>query len=399
MHFFIYVGFGFLLGLVVAFLLTRPSRAMAQKQFAELEILKSTIQVQQEKQEYFKDLLQQSRLQFENLAHQIFEQKQQSFSQQTQQQMSLLLSPVKEQMEGFYRSIQDFFQAEIKDKSILKGEINRLIIMHDKMTGETQALSRALTLDNKFQGDWGELVLERILEAAGLREGEEFQIQMAASHADGENYRPDVVIMLPENKHIVIDSKVSLKAFTQLQNEVEQLEEGHPLIKAHIESIENHIQQLAQKKYANLEGLGSPDFVFMFVPVEAAWLVALRHYPDLASKAWGKGVAIVTASTLFAGLRTVANLWRIEKQNRNAQKIAEEAGALYDKMAAFMSDFDKLGLQIRSLESQYDDLKNRLTLGRGNILSRFDKIKVLGAKANKLITIDFEKAEDSESSV
>lgn len=390
MHFFIYAGFGFLLGLVVAFLVTKGSRAQAQQQLAELEVLKNKLQGHEDKQEYFKELLQQSRLQFENLAHQIFEQKQQTFQQQTQQQVGLLLSPVKEQMEGFHRSIHDFFQTEIKEKSILKGEINRLIIMHEKMAGETQALSRALTMDNKFQGDWGEMVLERILESAGLREGEEYRLQMSATNAEGTTYRPDVVVLLPDQKHIIIDSKVSLKAFTQLQNEVEHLASNHQMIKAHIDSLESHIQQLAQKKYDTLEGLGSPDFVFMFVPVEAAWLVALRHQPDLGAKAWSKGVAIVTASTLFAGLRTVANLWRIEKQNRNAQKIAEEAGSLYDKMAAFMSDFEKMGLQLRSLESQYDDLRGRLASGRGNILGRFDKIKNLGAKANKTIALDFE---------
>lgn len=390
MQFFIYMGFGFLLGLVVSFLVNKRSRTIGEQQRAELEVLKNQLQGYQDKQEYFKELLQQSRLQFENLAHQIFEQKQQSFSHQTQQQIGLMLSPVKEQMEGFYRSIHDFFQTEIKEKSILKGEINRLIIMHEKMASETQSLSRALTMDNKFQGDWGELVLERILESAGLREGEEYRLQMSGVTDEGVMYRPDVVILLPEQKHIIVDSKVSLKAFTQLQNESESLASEHQLIKAHLDSIESHIQQLAQKKYDSLEGLGSPDFVFMFVPVEAAWLVALRHQPDLGSKAWSKGVAIVTASTLFAGLRTVANLWRIEKQNRNAQKIAEEAGGLYDKMAVFIADFEKLGLQLRSLESQYDELKVRLTSGRGNILARFDKIKNLGAKANKTITVPFE---------
>lgn len=344
----------------------------------------------------FQELQKQTQAQFELLAQKILEDKSKVLTEQSHQQLGMLLGPVKEQLQVFEKAIGDKFITEAKERYMLKGEIERLVQMHDKMAVEAGALTRALKGDNKFQGDWGELVLEKILESSGLRVGEEYLVQASFQSAEGERLRPDVVIKLPENKHIIIDSKVSLKAFEAFQNaENDMVQET--MLAEHLRSIETHVQQLSSKKYAEIEGLESPDFVFMFIPVEPAWLLALRGRPELGAWAWDKGVAIVTASTLFTSLRTVANLWRFERQNKNAEKIAKEAGNLYDKFVGFAEEFDKVESQISTLQSTFETAKNRLISGKGNIVTRIEKLKHLGAKASKKIKGEWLEEEDKPS--
>lgn len=352
---------------------------------SEIQVLKASIDSQKEQ---FKELQISSQSHFELLAQKVLEQKTRDFSQQSQSQVSQLLAPFREQIGQFEKVLLDKFHNETQERYMLKGEIERLVQMHDKMAAEAGALSRALRGDNKFQGDWGELVLERILESSGLREGEEYLTQASFQNEQGERVRPDVVIKLPENRHIVIDSKVSLKSFEAYQNcEDETLKVT--LLQDHLRSIETHVNSLKQKGYEKLPNLESPDFVFLFIPIEPAWLWALQAKPDLGAWAWERGIAIVTASTLFTSLRTVSNLWRFDRQNKNAVQIAKEAGALYDKFVGFIEDYDRMGVQMTQLQSLYSNAKGRLTSGRGNLVTRIENLKTLGAKASKQIKGDW----------
>lgn len=335
------------------------------------------------------------KLQFQELAQTIFEAKSSQMNEIAQKNLNQILMPLREQITTFGKSIEDKFHAESKDRFVLKSEIDRLILMNDRVAQETQFLSRALKGDNKFQGDWGEMILEKILEASGLREGLEFKLQETFQSDDGQRLRPDVMIYLPDGKHIIVDSKVSLKAFEIFQNTDQETQKQIGL-SDHLKSIENHVQILSQKRYQDAKGVKSPDFVFMFVPIEAAYLLALSAKPDIGAWAWDKGVAIVTASTLFTSLRTVGNLWRIEKHNQNAELIAKNAGGLYDKFVGFIEEFEKMGVQIGLVQKSYDTAFGRLKEGRGNIIQRIEGLKELGAKTSKKISADLTTVEVPE---
>jgi DNA recombination protein RmuC len=359
----------------------------------ELSLLKETMAGQKEQFHHLQDL---SKNHFEVLAQKILEEKSQTFSQATQAQLVQLLIPFREQITHFEGLFLERLNQETQERFRLKGEIERLIQVHDRVVTQTENLSRALKGDNKFQGSWGELVLESLLEASGLRLGQEYLIQESYRSESGALLRPDVVVKLPQNRHIIIDSKVSLKAFEQIQS-LETLEEGNTtaLVQDHIKSIEAHIQGLGNKAYQKLPDLQSPDFVFLFIPIETAWLMALKIKPQLGSWAWEKGVAVVTASTLFTSLKMVAHLWLLEKQNKNTQQIAKEAGALYDKFVGFFDEFEKIGIELSQLQEAYDKTKNRLMTGKGNIVTKIENLKVLGAKASKQIKSEYLDSEES----
>ena len=333
---------------------------------------------------YVDEMRKQTKLEFETLAHQILDAKAKSFSETTEKNLDMLLKPLQEKIHIFEKAVDEKYTNEAKERHALKSEIEKLITLNDKMTFETHSLTQALRGDSKVQGDWGELVLERILETSGLREGQEYSLQKSHQSDEGDRFRPDVVINLPENKHIIVDSKVSLKAYDLFRSSDNSSTHDKCLLD-HIKSIEKHVDDLGAKHYAKLKGVYSPEIVFMFVPIEPAYLLAMKHDPELSARAWKKGVAIVTATTLLTSLKTVASIWRLEKQNKNALEIANEGAKLYDKFVGFLEDFEKIGKTFDTGQRQYADAMSKLKDGSGNIFRRIETMRELGAAPTKKI--------------
>lgn len=325
---------------------------------------------------------QAARAEFENLAVQIIERESRVFQETSEKGLERLLVPLKERLKDFEKRVEDSYQAEGRERHVLKAEVERLIQLNERMANETNQLTAALKGDSQYQGSWGELVLETILEASGLREGSEYVVQQSLVGVEGARFRPDVIVRLPDDKQIIIDSKVSLTAY-EAHARAGDGPERDRLLKAHLESLMRHVDDLASKHYPKLSGLKTPEFVFLFTPVEPAYLLAMRTDPELATRAWQKGVAIVTSTTLFTSLKTVAGLWRLEKQNRNAQEIALEAAKLYDKFVGFNDDFEKVGRALESGLQQYDEARRKLRDGPGNVYRKIEALRELGAAPNK----------------
>ena len=328
--------------------------------------------------EYVDEVKKQTKQEFENLANQVLDAKTKSFSETTEKSLDALLKPLKDKIQTFEKSVDDKYTNEAKERHALKSEIEKLITLNDKMAVETNSLTQALRGDSKVQGDWGELVLERILEASGLREGHEYSLQKSHNDDDGDRFRPDVVINLPENKHVVVDSKVSLKAY-DLHRSSQDESIQRKVLSEHIKSIEKHIDDLSNQHYAKLKGVNSPEFVFMFIPIEPAYMLAMHTDSDLSARAWKKNVAIVTATTLLTSLKTVASIWRLEKQNKNALQIAQEGAKLYDKFVGFLEDFEKIGKTFESGQRQYSDAMSKLKDGTGSVFKKMELLRELGA--------------------
>ena len=329
--------------------------------------------------------------QFKNLANEILEEKSRKFAEQNQQNLDTLLKPLQEKLTDFRKQVDDTYQSEARERFALKQEVGRLAELNLQMSNDTKALTNALRGESKTQGDWGELVLETILENSGLRKGEEYLVQDSHTLTDGSRLQPDVVIRLPESKHLVIDSKVSITAYTNyVQADDEQAKEL--ALNQHVASLKQHIQGLSAKNYQDLYGLGSIDFVLMFIPVEPAFLAAMRHAPDLYQDALKKNIVIVCPSTLLATVRTVAHLWRQEQQNRNALEIARQCATLYDKFVGFVEDLDKIGQRLDQAHGSYVDAVNKLKSGKGNLIRTAENVKRLGVKPNKSLP---EKLTDS----
>jgi DNA recombination protein RmuC len=323
-----------------------------------------------------------ARAEFENLASRIIERESRTFQESSERGLERVLSPLRERLKDFEKRVEDSYQAEGRERHVLKAEVERLILLNEKIVIEANHLTEALKGENRFQGDWGELVLESILESSGLREGIEYTLQESFMGMDGERYRPDVIIRLPDDKQIIVDSKVSLTSFEAYGRTTEGPERDRHL-KALLLSLMNHVDQLSEKHYPKLKGLRTPEFVFLFTPVEPAYLLALRNDPELAMYAWKKGVAIVTSTTLFTSLKTVASIWRLENQNRNAQEIAQEAAKLYDKFVGFYDDFEKIGRVFESGLQQYDEARRKLRDGPGNVFRKIELLRELGAAPAK----------------
>lgn len=323
-----------------------------------------------------------ARAEFENLAAKVIERETRSFQETSEKGLERLLVPLKERLKEFEKRVEETYQAEGRERHVLKVEVDRLIQLNERMASETRQLTDALKGDSQYQGNWGELVLETILEASGLREGSEYVVQQSLTGVDGGRFRPDVIVRLPDDKQIIIDSKVSLTAY-EAHSRAADGPERDRWLKAHLESLMRHVDDLAAKHYPKLSGLRTPEFVFLFTPVEPAYLLALRTDPELATRAWQKGVAIVTATTLFTSLKTVAGLWRLEKQNRNAQEIALEAAKLYDKFVGFNDDFEKIGRTFETGLQQYDEARRKLRDGPGNVYRKIEQLRELGAAPNK----------------
>lgn len=348
----------------------------AQKQ-TEIDNLKS--QFTEFKEEASK-MQQQLKVEFKNIANEIVKEQSKDFSEHNQS----ILKPFKNQLESFEKAVQEQMKDSIARASSFKEQIDQLKSLNLQISEEATNLTNALKGDNKFQGNWGELILERVLENSGLIKGSEYDLQVSLTNVDEDKIQPDAIVYLPDNKHIIIDSKVSLVAYEKYVNSTDDAERDLHL-KAHLLSVKNHIKQLSEKKYQTANGISTPDFILLFVPIEASFGVAVKEDIDLFNFAWNKNIVIVSPSTLLATLKTVASLWKQEKQNKNVLKIAEESGKLYDKFVGFISDLEKIEKSLDKTSSDFSEVKKKLSGGRGDIIGRIEKIKALGAKATKQI--------------
>ncbi|MCH9697582.1 MAG: DNA recombination protein RmuC [Gammaproteobacteria bacterium] len=336
----------------------------------------------EEKMELLKQSEQQLSQRFENLANKILDEKTKIFTEQNQSNISNLLMPLKDQLGEFKSRVETIHLNDSKDRSSLRTELSNLKLQTQRMNEEAVNLTKALKGDNKVQGNWGEMVLERVLEQSGLRQGSEYQIQRGYRDDDNKIKKPDVIIHLPEKKDIVVDSKVSLIAYDAYCSAEDDQQQATQLNK-HIESVRKHIQDLSKKDYSSLKGLRSLDFVLLFIPIEAAFMIAFQCDEQLFSDAFEHKIIVVTPTTLLATLRTIENIWRFERQNENARSIADKAGSLHDKLCGFLEDMEKIGLQIDTMQRTYDAAMNKLSSGRGNLIRQADSLVQLGAKTKK----------------
>lgn len=321
---------------------------------------------------------------FENLANKILDEKSNKFTEQNKENLQNILSPLQDKIQLFEKKVEDTHKESIDYHAALRQQILGLREMNLQMSKETINLTKALKGDSKMQGNWGELVLERVLEKSGLEKGREYEVQQAFTTADGNRVFPDVVINLPDGKKMIVDSKVSLTAYEKYINEEdEELKSNY--LKEHVTSIKRHVEQLGNKNYQDLYQIESPDFVLLFIPIEPAFAMALNEDTSLYNKAFEKNIVIVTPATLLATLRTIDSMWTNQKQQENALEIARQAGALYDKFEGFVADLIKIGKKIDESKVEYAGAMNKLVEGKGNLISSVERLKKMGAKAKKAL--------------
>ncbi|QOP40575.1 DNA recombination protein RmuC [Sulfurimonas marina] len=344
------------------------------------------IKASNEKLKLLQDAKDELSLEFKNLANQIFEDKSKQFSSSNKEQLELLLKPFREQVANFSKQTQERFEVELKDRHLLKDELYRLKEMNAQLASEAINLTKALKGENKTQGNWGEIVLEKILEQSGLRKGVEYELQATLKNEENKTYRPDVVVHMPGERDIVIDSKVSLTAYERFMNSEDELDRKQAL-KEHIGSISNHVKELSAKSYENLENINSLDFVLLFMPIEGAFLLALESDGEFFKRAYDQNILVVSPSTLLVTLRTIEHIWRTQRQEEHAQKIAKEAEAMYDKLVLFLEEMNNIGNQIQKTHDSYEKAMNRLSSGRGNVIKRAQNIVKLGIKTKKELPV------------
>jgi DNA recombination protein RmuC len=326
----------------------------------------------------------QMKAQFEHLATQIFEQKAKTFDEAHTKGLDLLLKPFREQITNFSKQSEERFLHDAKERQSIKDEIIRLKSLNERLSEDAINLTNALKGENKTQGNWGEIVLERILEESGLREGHEYDIQSTLEGEEGKKYRPDVIVHLPQNKDIIIDSKVSLVAYEAFVRATDDETRVHAL-KQHLVSIHGHIKGLSQKRYEQLSGVKTLDFVLLFMPIEGAFLLALEQDNTFFKTAYEQNIVVVSPSTLLVTLRTIEHIWRSEYQERNAKEIAASAEALYEKLVAFVEDMEKIGDSIARTQKSYEGAMNKLSTGKGNLIRRAEGMRKLGLKPKKAL--------------
>lgn len=358
------------------------SAAMDRQLAAMQEREKLLKEKHEEHKQEIEKLQEKFRLEFENVAGRILKQNTLEFSANNQKSMNEILSPFRQKIEAFEKTVQETYQKGVKEQVDLQAEIKKLYDLNIRLSEEANNLTRALKSDSKKQGNWGEIVLERLLERSGLVKGEEYYVQETFRNEQGEMTRPDVIVRLPENKHIIIDSKVSLTAYESYVN-ADDDEDRTRYVKAHIESVKAHVKGLAEKSYQLTEKLDTPDFVLLFMPLESAFSLAVQQQSELFSYAWERKIVMVSPTTLLATLMTVGSIWKHEKQTRNALEIAVQGGRLYDKFIAFLGDLETLGKQIDRVQATYDEAHKKLRSGRGDLIGRVEKLKELGAKTSK----------------
>lgn len=346
-----------------------------------------------EQEVYILELQQKFKTEFENIANKMLEEKSEKFTAQNRQHMEVILNPFKEKLKDFEQKVDMVYKLEAEERNILKGVITQLMELNKQISDEAHNLTKALKGDNKKQGNWGEMILERVLERSGLMKDQEYRVQASVKTLDGSRFQPDVVIDLPDNKHLVIDAKVSLLAYERLVNA--NTEEERDLYgKHHISSIKNHVTDLSLKNYQELHQINSPDFVLLFVPIESSLSIAVQMDSELFNFAWDKRVVIVSPSTLLATLRTIASIWKQERQNRNVLEIARLSGEMYDKFVGFVGDMEGIGKNIKQSQDAYEKALNKLSEGRGNLTITAEKIKKLGARTNKKLDEKFIKEQE-----
>ena len=323
-----------------------------------------------------------AKTEFQNLANKILEEKTLKFTEQNQQNLKNILNPLQEKITDFEKKVENTHKESIDYHAALRQQIIGLKDLNVQMSKETVNLTKALKGDSKIQGNWGELVLERVLEKSGLEKGREYEIQKSFVTEEGNRVQPDVVINLPDGKKMIVDSKVSLTAYEKYINEDEE-EQKSAFLKEHVNSLKRHVEQLGNKNYQHLYEMESPDFVLLFIPIEPAFAIALNEDTQLYNKAFEKNIVIVTPSTLLATLRTIDSMWTNQKQQDNAIEIARQAGALYDKFEGFVTDLVKIGKKMDEAKSEYEGAMNKLVDGKGNLITSVQKLKIMGAKAKK----------------
>lgn len=362
--------------------LTNEQRHLSN-QVAELSsLLQSERSQTEEKLQLMKNAEEQLANRFKTLASEILEDKTKRFTEQNQTNLNQLLEPLKVKLTEFQGKVEEVYVNEGKDRSALAEQVKQLMALNNQLSKDAHNLTSALKGQAKAQGNWGELILEKVLEASGLRKGHEYDVQESHTREDGSRAQPDVVVHLPEQRHLIIDAKVSLTAYEEHAN-AETEAQRDAALKRHLDSVKAHIKELADKNYQQLYGLQSLDFVLMFIPVEPAFMLAISHDSELWQDAWKRNVLMVSPSTLLFVVRTVAHLWRQEQQNRNAQDIASRGAELYDKLIGFVEDLDTLGNRLNQAKDVYDKAYGKFTTGRGNVIRQAEMLKAMGIKPTK----------------
>jgi len=334
-------------------------------------------------------------LEFENIANKLLKQNTTDFAEANQKRLSEILDPLKENIKTFEEKVEEKYVKEVKERSALMTEIKTLSDLNQQMRADAQSLTKALKGDSKTQGNWGELILEKILESSGLIKGQEYKTEDYYTNQTGGGSRLDVIIKLPDNKQIIIDSKASLTAYTNyIDTNDEQEKVLH--IKAHLTSVKNHIDLLSKKDYSQIPGLNTPDFVLMFMPSEPSFGFTLQNDPNIYNYAWDRKIIIVSPTTLLATLKTVASVWKQERQTKNALEIARQSGALYDKFVGFIVDLEKIDKGLKISQDAYTGAVNKLKTGSGNLIGRAEKIRTLGAKTSKQIDAKYTDENDTQ---
>jgi DNA recombination protein RmuC len=378
-------------------LILQEEAARYRSQNAELKAMLDEERKQSaEKIALLNEARDQLKNQFQNLAQRIFEEKGRIFTEQNKVGIENLINPLRDQIGDFKKRVEDVYDKESRDRAALQAEIHHLKELNQRISNEALNLTRALKGDSKARGNWGEVVLERVLEASGLHKGREYDVQVSLKDASGKRFQPDVIVRLPQGKDVVVDAKVSLKDYETYYS-AQDPGARETALKSHIEALRTHIRTLASKNYENLEGVRSLDFVLMFVPIEAAFLAAVERDRDLFGEAFERNIMVVSPSTLLVTLRTIENIWRNEYQNRHAIEIAKKAGALYDKFVGFVEALKEVGEQLERARSAHRVATDRLVSGRGNLIRRTDELKALGVKASKELPADLiEMAADED---
>ncbi|MEI6817817.1 MAG: DNA recombination protein RmuC, partial [Bacteroidota bacterium] len=336
-------------------------------------------------------------IEFKNRANEILEDKSKTFSEQNKTNIDEILKPLNEKIKDFEKRVVDTYDKESKERFSLQNEIKNLVVLNQTISKEANNLTKALKGQAKTQGDWGEMILENILEKSGLAKGREYFVQQSFTDEQGKRLQPDVVVNYPGNKSIVIDSKVSLNAYDRYANSDDKAQQEVEL-KMHIDAIKMHINTLSGKNYQDLYQLTSLDFVLMFIPIEPAFLIAIQAEPDLWSYAYDRRILLISPTNLISTLKIVSTLWRQEYQNRNAMEIAKQSGDLYDKFVGLTDDLINVGKRLKSTQESYEESMKKLSSGKGNLIKRVEDIKTLGAKASKsLPPILIERAEDGDA--
>lgn len=399
---------GFILGtIIVGLLLNKRTNRLLNTSLLKQSELESDIVLRREElanmlaqRDFLKDqlnnqsrLLSEARMQmgqeFENLANRIFEAKQQQFDQQNQKTLNYSLNPLRLQIDDFKKQVADVYQKESAERNQLMGKVDELQSQTLKIGQEAVNLANALKGDNKAQGNWGEMILERILEDSGLRKGKEYESQVSlyeqsAEGTTGRRRAPDIIIYLPNDKQLIIDAKVSLIHYEQYINANNEAAQALAL-KAHVQSVRSHIKTLSKKNYESLVSINTLDFVFIFMPIETSFMLTLQSEPQLFQEAYDQQIVLVSPTTLMTTLQTVANIWRYQKQNQNAEKIAAEAGGLYDQFVLFLESITQIGNQLDKTTEAYQLAKKRLYEGKGNLFKRAENLRALGAKTKRNI--------------